>query len=118
MARGIPVNKRTFYRGDDWVITVHVLKADGTPEDVGGWSSTLTFRKARTDADPPVLTASGTIVGAPTDGVLSFAVARAATLAVIPGEYACSVVRTNAGNVDTLIDGTTIVKLNIKDAAA
>jgi hypothetical protein len=118
MPRAIPMDskKNKLLRGDDWSITVMVVKADGTPQDTTGWTAAFTLRKNREDPDPPVL--SVTTNGSGADGLLPFLVLRAQTLAISAGIYAASVVRTNGGSNQTLVDGTVFVRLNVRDAAA
>jgi len=53
-----------FYRGDTKIIR-YVIKRDGTPIDIAGSTTTMTFKQRETDEDPGVIQKQGVITDAP-----------------------------------------------------
>lgn len=101
-------NLPTLYRGTD---ASFVFTAPSPPPGgIAGWTTLLTLKSQ----SGGVTTANGTVTDA-TAGVLTFPLARAATLGLPGGLYSFEVARTDAGANDELANGYITVSATVRD---
>ncbi len=108
----------TLFRGASALVRVGPIKDhDGAVKDLAGLSGELSIRPLATSANPPTLTKSMSVLGAPSAGILQSAlITRAETLTIAPGVYAYSAMITTAGAEDVVVLGEVTVKYDIRDA--
>lgn len=63
-----------------------IVDSAGEPQDVTGWTATMTIHAAG-DPGTVFLTVAGSILGVPTDGVFEFAVSPSDTSSMKPDQY-------------------------------
>jgi hypothetical protein len=97
-------NSFEFKKGEDvqidWTIRTSLT---GSVRDITGWTFSFKVKRTDADADPSLVAGTTTIVDAP-NGTAATAIT-AAELALMDGDYVCSLWRTNVGAKACLSSG-------------
>ena len=110
----VGTQKLTFYQGES--ISPRFTVTDSRVTDITGWTIGFVIKDTAADVDPPLHSASGSIVGGPPTLIVDVSTTLPLTLA--PGTYVYSLRRTGVGTDWQLAHGVLeVVDSAHKDAA-